>query len=268
MPYSILPAGTAIDGEARHPSPWPIVHTTGTEALDLLQEIRRDDPDVTPVIIGDREDALSVIDNYASHTVTPRDIIAAAAGLDCERWLDEREREMRENIKALPAGPPEQSFWRRPSGFGASSKPPSVSALFPQGPWPTDAAPNREVSSLTNVLRRTPLPELYVALLPTREAWQAGAHTKFGGWNECPSPEVQVSFAKRWFGLHAASVVANTGDVLEFRVDQPMGSGVAAMAMAREQFLFCEDIVYQGVGTIDALAATLLGATVWYFWWD
>jgi hypothetical protein len=264
VPYLILPAGTAIDGEGRHAAPWPIVRSTGTEALRLLEEIRRNQPDVTPVIIGDREEALRLIDNYAFYTETPEHILATSAGLDCERWLEQREEELRENRGAGPASPPAQSFWRRLVDSGA----PSTPSLFPRGPWPRGAAPNREIASLTHVLRHTPLPELFVALLPTREAWQAGAHTKFGGWNECPEAEVQVAFAKRWSDRHGASVVANTDDVLEFRVERPIGRREAAMAMAREQYLFCEDIVEQGVGTIDALAATLLGATVWYFWWD
>lgn len=38
--------------------------------------------------------------------------------------------------------------------------------------------------------------------------------------------------------------------------------------LAREQFAFCEDIVYQGVGSIPALAKGLEQSTVWYFWWD
>ncbi|WP_414650247.1 DUF4253 domain-containing protein, partial [Duganella sp.] len=34
------------------------------------------------------------------------------------------------------------------------------------------------------------------------------------------------------------------------------------------QYLYCADIVDQGTESIEALAATLLNARVWYFWWD
>ena len=40
------------------------------------------------------------------------------------------------------------------------------------------------------------------------------------------------------------------------------------MALAWEQFLFCEDIVSQGVETISNLGATLLNSPYWFFWWD
>ena len=40
------------------------------------------------------------------------------------------------------------------------------------------------------------------------------------------------------------------------------------MALAREQFVYCPDIVYQGTGTLAGLAAALLEGTTWYFWWD
>ena len=42
----------------------------------------------------------------------------------------------------------------------------------------------------------------------------------------------------------------------------------ARYALAREQFAYCDDIVTQGVGSIDALADGLRGSKSWYFWWD
>jgi hypothetical protein len=263
VPYTIEPAGMVLDGEGRHPAPWPVVRGTGAEALGLLDEIRRSEPGVTPVLIGDRRHAQGLIDNCASYDIATESILATAAALDCDRWLQAREQELRDDREADNIRPARPSFWRKVLGHPH----PAASSVFPRGPWPA-AIPNREVHSVADVLRRTPLPEIYIALLPTREAWQAGAYTRFGGWNECPAAEVQVAFAKRWFRLHGASVVANTADVLEFRVERPISSRDEALAMAREQYLFCEDIVEQGVGTLDALAATLLDATVWYFWWD
>ena len=35
-----------------------------------------------------------------------------------------------------------------------------------------------------------------------------------------------------------------------------------------EQFAYCPDIVDQGAGTLEALAAVLVNASVWFFWWD
>jgi len=42
----------------------------------------------------------------------------------------------------------------------------------------------------------------------------------------------------------------------------------AAEALAKEQYAFCMDLVYQGAGTIRALASGLKKSTSWYFWGD
>jgi len=51
-------------------------------------------------------------------------------------------------------------------------------------------------------------------------------------------------------------------------VDKPPHSQTEALALANEHFAYCEDIVTQGVGTIEGLAATLLEGKTWFFWWD
>jgi hypothetical protein len=48
---------------------------------------------------------------------------------------------------------------------------------------------------------------------------------------------------------------------LEGRLDDALG-------LAREHEAYCPDVVEQGAGSTGKLAATLLGAPHWYFWWD
>jgi hypothetical protein len=55
---------------------------------------------------------------------------------------------------------------------------------------------------------------------------------------------------------------------MELEVQRPPGSKDQAMALAKEQYGFCYDIVDQGVGALRPLAATLEHAGNWYFWWD
>jgi hypothetical protein len=38
--------------------------------------------------------------------------------------------------------------------------------------------------------------------------------------------------------------------------------------LAREQYLYCGDIVDQGTGTLSRLATALMADDWWYFWWD
>ena len=41
-----------------------------------------------------------------------------------------------------------------------------------------------------------------------------------------------------------------------------------AYAVAAEHFALCSDNITQGLGSIQAYAEELPGATSWWFWWD
>ncbi|WP_195930347.1 DUF4253 domain-containing protein [Hyphomicrobium album] len=270
MAFTILPAGTAIGQEGVTVSPWPLVQASGETALGIIADIRKADPAVTPIIVGPAQEALALFQSHGPAEESPAEIIAGAAAIDCGAWLRQRETEHIENMALAAATKPAPAagLWAKLRGRTTASAATARSSVFPRGPWPHDVEANTDVLSLRDVLTRKPYTDLYIALLPASEPWHAGAHTKFGGWNECPEPEVQVAFARRWFERHGAVPVATSGDVLEFTVARPISDREAALEMAMEQYLFCEDIVEQGTGTVDVLAAYLLNATVWYFWWD
>jgi len=81
-------------------------------------------------------------------------------------------------------------------------------------------------------------------------------------------PEEQVAVLRYWNGTYGAELVGASNDVLELRVARRPSSKEEALRLAQEQFWFCYDIVDQGVGTIENLAATLFVSDIWYFWWD
>jgi hypothetical protein len=51
-------------------------------------------------------------------------------------------------------------------------------------------------------------------------------------------------------------------------VNRPAGTREDALRLAQEQFLFCGDLIHQGMGNVTNLAAILLEGQYWYFWWD
>lgn len=71
--------------------------------------------------------------------------------------------------------------------------------------------------------------------------------------------ELQKSFGAR--------VVCTTSDIIELRVEDPPQSRFRAATLAREQFLYCPDVVYQGFGTMKKLTAQIMGSHAWAFWW-
>ncbi|WP_442598590.1 DUF4253 domain-containing protein [Neobacillus sp. D3-1R] len=110
--------------------------------------------------------------------------------------------------------------------------------------------------------------KLILAKVPTDKPWEAAAWIPMGGFNECPLPEEQVAVFKYWYDKYGAIPALVTHDVWELYVEHPPTTQEESEALAWEQFGFCPDIVYQGVGTVKELAGTLIHSRVWFFWWD
>lgn len=119
-----------------------------------------------------------------------------------------------------------------------------------------------------DILTGEPHPRLWLNLIPTRRGFEAAAYLGFGGFNPCPEPATQVALQRYWQLHYGAEPVAMTSDVLEMRVTRPPLDESAAAALARQHFLFCGDIVLQGVMSLENLKNTLKGSPLWYFWWD
>ena len=109
--------------------------------------------------------------------------------------------------------------------------------------------------------------EVIIAKIPTDKPWEVFAWIPFGGWNECPEPEVMMAVAKYWFEKYGAVPAVISHDVLEFAA-QPVRDRSAAIGLALEQYAFCNDIIDQGFQELCVLADTLTKSSVWSFWWD
>lgn len=136
-------------------------------------------------------------------------------------------------------------------------------------PWPDEPVEAQfSPMSVFDVLSQRPLRKCGLALVRTSDPSECAAHLGFGGWNECPPPEVQVAVMRDWARRFGAVPAAMTNDVVEMHVARPPQTEADATALAREQYVFCEDIVTQGVQSVRRLAITLWRSPLWYFWWD
>jgi len=136
------------------------------------------------------------------------------------------------------------------------------------GEWPAVPSASTGLSVAFDVLSRRPLQRVHIALIPTDDWTTIPAHFLWGGWNECPAPEYHVAALRSWRDRFDAELVGLTFDVMNVRVGRRPDSRGDALALAREQYLYCNDIVDQGVETLSALAAYLMADEWWYFWWD
>lgn len=73
---------------------------------------------------------------------------------------------------------------------------------------------------------------------------------------------------RSWETRFGAVLVGIGFDTITLAVERPVKDLKTATALAAEHFAICSDSVWQGAGSIEALAHELLGATRWDLWWD
>jgi hypothetical protein len=251
--------------------PYPIVRVPGTEAFETWERLRRA-PGV-PVALGGEEDFLSVAESvyFAKQAgKSPASILEEAARFTFPD--DFRARLRREEVafqEQLRTDPNTQRFVDSLSSAGIS-----VTSEPSRGPWPKrpPADPGFTIAdqlTLSNTgATAQPHSEVIIATLPTQDWTEAFAYLAFGGWNSCPHPHEQIAAFRYWSARHELILAGLSGDVLNLRVSHPPRTRDGALDLAREQYEFCQDIVDQGVETLDALAAGLMANDWWYFWWD
>ena len=109
---------------------------------------------------------------------------------------------------------------------------------------------------------------VYIAKIPTEKPYEILAYIPMGGFNECPDNTVHMAIAKYWFEKYGAYPIAIGSDTIQFKVKDPIKDDKQLEELAMEQYLYCGDIVWQGVETLNNLKSSLSNSDVWYFWWE
>lgn len=246
--------------------PYPTVILSGAKALETWQAMR-DEPG-TPVILGSTEEFADLAGSYAPQYAewypdSPEDILAKAETLDYPQAIkDLRRTEWEQFLDYL-----------REDGntdLLEDYKDHDPVDIDPQliGRIPLTYIPPQRPLGYTDWRTGQPHPEVVIAILPTEAPWEAPAYLRFGGRNANPAPEYHVAALRAWHERYGVEPVVMTLDVLELWAPRRPTGVDEAIALATEHFLYCEDIVYQGLGDIGTLAADRMRAPYWYFWWD
>ncbi len=208
-----------------------------------------------PVLVGEDEELKNLRErvNYRL-----RANLQSADVIDAEDWFEKRYQQFTEEI---------EEFGYRESNSSPNDEDKKFYGI-PRGPWPKRELGNQQFMIPFCLVKRKPLPKVHLAFVPTIESWRVPALLRFGGWNECPTDDEHAAVMKYWQERFGAEVVGITNDVVEMLVKRPPSTKKEALALARQQYLYCQDIVDQGTETLEALACTLLGGSVWHFWWD
>lgn len=221
----------------------------GEGAVELWRKLREAVPQTGrwPVILGPDQNLLENLRQNLQVVAPeggPRAILEQAGGIDAGRWLEERGK-ADPDLYDFP-----RASWFQRAGLWAGTE------------------PNREIHIHRDILSGAAHDRIGIALVPTPRSWEAPAFLPWGGWNDCPEPAAQVAVLQRWQSLYGAEVLGLGTDIAELQVACPVSGRDQALTLAREHFLYCYDIVHQGTGTVDHLAAGLVESPVWFFWWD
>lgn len=138
----------------------------------------------------------------------------------------------------------------------------------PIGKWPARPHPSMGLSVARSLHTDEPLPKVFIGLAQTDDWTLIPAILRWGGWNSCPHPEYHVAALRAWRDRYGAELVGMSFDTINLRVARRPSTREEALALAREQYVYCPDLIDQGVGTYSALAADLMANDWWYFWWD
>lgn len=208
----------------------------------FTEAIQHADTATKLVVCGDAEDVARLRDNMEFSEQSPEQIIAASRAIDVADWFKQKKVEVLDD-------------------FG-------IDASDVEGEWPGELNEKPGFTLATEILTGKPVAGLMGAQVDAEFCWQIPAFFKYGGWNDCPNPEIHCAIWKYWEEQYGAKIVGLSGDVIEATVFNPPKSQQQAMELAWQQYTYCYDIVAQGVETVANLAATLLHHHNWYFWWD
>ncbi len=135
--------------------------------------------------------------------------------------------------------------------------------------WPKKGVPPLTgIMNINDPVTGERKPEINIGLVEVRTDWHIFARLGYGGWNDCPPPHIHVALHKYWDEKYKTSPVYVCGDTIEMLIQAPAPDQETALALAKEQYAYCYDIVEQGVGSVGKLASSLLESKYWYFWWD
>ena len=234
--------------------PYPRIEVTGERAMAEWERLRADGRG-WPVIVGDDEQLDAIAEQFSiddeavfsppgrislpKKALEPAAILAEAAALDLSF-----------DVPLEPDADPDLPD-------------------APLGEWPaTDAVTSVGLTVASDIRSGRPLPVVHILLTPAERSWEVPAYLRWGDWNACPSPAQHVAALRHWHERFAVELIGIDGATLNLRAARRPADRTAALALAREQYRYCPDIVEQGVGNLSALAATLMISDWWYFWWD
>lgn len=248
-------AGPAAAGSRKGADSCKTYRVDGRRAVALWEQLRATG-DGYPVILGSPGEASGFLADLDRQIGMAPARVAAAANITFPQDLRALRAGERSRIRAGLPPDRQQAFdegWATPE----------------DGEWPDQPL---TVPDEPAVLRdyNNQYQEVLIVVLPTRDATEALAMLGYepGEFETVCPVEHHMAAVRTWRDDWGFELMACYHGAIKGRASRRPEGREAALALARVQYEYCPDIVYQGVGTTAALAATLMASDWWYFWWD
>jgi hypothetical protein len=219
-------------------------------AFDKAITARNGDPKL--IVCGSQKEIGYLEETMGLWEQSSQEIIDASLNINVEKWFRDRMAET-------------QDEWGMENDFNYDNEDDEDADDLE---WTGEAQAKLGFTLASDVLTGEPIQDLAGLEISVDENWQIPAVFKYGGWNECPEPADHCAIWKYWQEKYGAKIVGVSYSIIEAYVERPPQTQEEVMQLAMEQYLYCPDIVDQGMETVENLAALLLNQDVWYFWWD
>ena len=238
--------------------PYEIVETSGENALATWEELKTAGRGA-PVVLGEDEldNLLVPFEPRHRERLEPVErILAAAKAIDFPADLFKRRRDEKAEAKL---------YFRQIASLADFN---DEECEAPLGDWPAESGYGSGLSVVEDFATRQPRSTAHIALIPTDDATAIPAYMRYGNWNEWPPAAYHVAALRAWRDRYDAELVGLGADVMNLRVSRRPATREEALELARAQYVYCNDIIDQGMGSYRALAAGLMASDWWFFWWD
>lgn len=266
--------------------PFKLIETSGKDALAKWQELKSAGQGSPVVLAGDETGGLgSLLDPFgpdAPDFPSVEKILKTAAGIHFPGDLaKQKAAEAEEGLKQFKAALAKNPNMKLPQVIemngDSTRKVPREETLAammgepeepPLGEWPVEVGPSVGLTVARDLSTGEPFPKIQIGIAPSDDWTTLPAYLRWGGWNACPAAEHHVAAMRSWRERYGAELVGVSGDTINIRVARRPKTREEALALAREQYIYCNDIIDQGFASYSALAADLMANDWWFFWWD
>ena len=124
----------------------------------------------------------------------------------------------------------------------------------------------RQIDSLSCIRGRKGTAPVILAKIPGKVPWKIFAYLPLGSYKQCFDTTLwNMAMTKYFYKEYNATLVAMSGDCLEFKVPEPISKDKALQA-ALDMYAYCCDLDYDT--TMGQLADTLTKSTIWTLQWE